>query len=165
MALFRDPKIEPYAFPRAQFHFILDKQGWLTPISAMQPVQINVLKALAACVALSFQLPVAIAQGELSALTIANPTPEIGDEFGISVAAVGTNRVLIGAFHDNTGEEASGAAYLFTLEPPAPGTWGQSGNRLATNSWQVSQLEGGIGQRVIIPPPPGPRGGVERRGK
>jgi FG-GAP repeat len=44
--------------------------------------------------------------------TFANPTPEPGDRFGLSVAISG-NQVLIGASGDNTGASNSGAAYLF----------------------------------------------------
>src|SRR5207302_1872565 len=39
--------------------------------------------------------------------TFTNPTPAARDEFGISVAGLGTDRVLIGA-------EAAEAAYLFS---------------------------------------------------
>jgi len=46
--------------------------------------------------------------------TFTNPTPADSDWFGISVAAVGSDRVLIGAFQDNTGGTAVGGAYLFT---------------------------------------------------
>ncbi len=49
-------------------------------------------------------------------LTIANPTPAAIDYFGISVAAVGSDRVLIGAFGDDTGAADAGAAYLFSTE-------------------------------------------------
>ena len=47
-------------------------------------------------------------------ITFTNPTPAISDEFGRSVAAVGPDRLLIGAFGDNTGWENAGAAYLFS---------------------------------------------------
>ncbi|MEE8153777.1 MAG: FG-GAP-like repeat-containing protein [Phycisphaerales bacterium] len=50
---------------------------------------------------------------------ISNPTPEIGDFFGIHVAAVGTDKVLIGAPGDDTKAPNAGAAYLFDLE----GNW------------------------------------------
>ncbi len=46
--------------------------------------------------------------------TFTNPTPQTNDYFGVSVAAVGGNRVLIGAFGHNTGASAVGAAYLFS---------------------------------------------------
>ncbi len=49
-----------------------------------------------------------------SALTIPNPTPAVGDSFGWSVAALGTDRVLIGAYGDSTGAASAGAAYLFS---------------------------------------------------
>jgi hypothetical protein len=45
--------------------------------------------------------------------TITNPTPAVGDLFGYAVAAVGSDRVLIGAPLDDTGATDSGAAYLF----------------------------------------------------
>jgi len=48
--------------------------------------------------------------------TFTNPTPAAGDHFGQSVAAVGTNRVLIGANSDDTGAVNAGAAYLFSTE-------------------------------------------------
>ena len=41
-----------------------------------------------------------------------DPTPAIGDHFGIAVAFSG-DKVLIGAWFDDTGAEHSGAAYLF----------------------------------------------------
>ena len=60
--------------------------------------------------------------------TFTNPTPADADFFGASVAAVGTDRVLIGAWFDNTGASGAGAAYLFstngtlltTFTNPAP---------------------------------------------
>jgi len=58
----------------------------------------------------------AFAQGAGANLltTFTNPTPAAYDYFGRSVAAVGTSRVLIGAYRDsNTRASATGAAYLF----------------------------------------------------
>ena len=46
--------------------------------------------------------------------TFTNPTPAACDCFGYSVAAVGTDRVLIGAYRDDTGATDAGAAYLFS---------------------------------------------------
>jgi hypothetical protein len=46
--------------------------------------------------------------------TFTNPTPEVNDSFGYAVAAVGPDRVLIGAWGDNTGATSAGAAYLFS---------------------------------------------------
>jgi hypothetical protein len=48
--------------------------------------------------------------------TINNPTPENSDTFGNAVVAVGNDRVLIGAFEDDTGASGAGAAYLFSTE-------------------------------------------------
>ena len=52
--------------------------------------------------------------------TFTNPTPAASDYFGFSVAAVGSDRVLIGAYYDDTGAINAGAAYLFSLAPAAP---------------------------------------------
>lgn len=46
--------------------------------------------------------------------TFTNPTPAASDEFGISVAAAGTDRVLIGANRGHSTVSGAGAAYLFT---------------------------------------------------
>src|SRR2546422_785193 len=45
--------------------------------------------------------------------TFTNPSPALNEYFGASVAAVGSNRVLIGAPYDNTTAPGSSAAYLF----------------------------------------------------
>jgi hypothetical protein len=60
--------------------------------------------------------------------TFTNPTPAIADLFGSAVAAMGSDRVLIGADQDRTGAISAGAAYLFstngtlltTFTNPAP---------------------------------------------
>jgi hypothetical protein len=46
--------------------------------------------------------------------TFTNPTPAAYDYFGWSVAAVGSTRVLIGAYQDSTGNFQDGTAYLFS---------------------------------------------------
>src|ERR1017187_817350 len=48
----------------------------------------------------------------------ANPTPATSAYFGSAVAAVGNNRVLIGAFEESTGVPHAGAAFVFALAPP-----------------------------------------------
>ena len=50
--------------------------------------------------------------------TITNPTPARLDNFGWSVAAVGSDNVIIGAANDDTGATDAGSAYLFTLPYP-----------------------------------------------
>ncbi len=65
--------------------------------------------------------------------TYTNPAPFAGDWFGNSVAAVGTDRVLIGARYGSLGAAATGVAYLFstngtllttlTNPTPAAGDW------------------------------------------
>ena len=46
--------------------------------------------------------------------TITNPTPAPVEWFGYSLAAVGSDRVVIGTAHGNAPETDPGAAYLFT---------------------------------------------------
>ena len=46
--------------------------------------------------------------------TFTNPTPAASDYFGFAVAAVGTDKVLIGTQDDDTGAVNAGAAYLFS---------------------------------------------------
>jgi len=48
------------------------------------------------------------------ALTITNPTPANYDWFGNSVAAMGNDRVLVGAYSDDEGLPGAGVAHLFT---------------------------------------------------
>jgi hypothetical protein len=50
--------------------------------------------------------------------TFTNPIPATGDNFGTSVAAVGSGRVIIGGVWDNTGAAHAGSAYLFALPYP-----------------------------------------------
>jgi hypothetical protein len=56
--------------------------------------------------------------------TITNPAPSVADYFGITVAAVGTDKIAIGAVLDDVGANNSGTAYLFstngTLLTPIP---------------------------------------------
>jgi hypothetical protein len=56
----------------------------------------------------------ALAQTSRLITTFTNPTPVPGDEFGNAVAALGSDRILIGAHSDNTGAPDAGAAYLFS---------------------------------------------------
>ena len=62
-------------------------------------------------------------------VTITNPTPEIDDLFGVNIAAVGTDRLLISAYWDNPGGlNNAGSVYLYstngtllvTITNPAP---------------------------------------------
>jgi FG-GAP repeat len=50
--------------------------------------------------------------------TFTNPSPASDDYFGTSVAAVGTDRVLIAAAYDDPGAQNAGSAYLFDLPYP-----------------------------------------------
>ena len=48
--------------------------------------------------------------------TFTNPAPTVGANFGTTVAAVGSDRVLIGALYETTDSIKAGAAYLFDLQ-------------------------------------------------
>src|SRR6266850_4276747 len=70
--------------------------------------------------------------------TFSNPAPDY-DYFGNSVASVGTDRVLIGAYRDNMGALDAGVAYLFstngtlltTFTNPSPQDYDNFGNAVA----------------------------------
>jgi hypothetical protein len=70
----------------------------------------------------------AFAQNTALFMTFTNPTPAASDFFGRSVAAIGDDRVLVGASGDDTGAINTGAVYLFnttgtllsTLTNPSP---------------------------------------------
>jgi len=73
--------------------------------------------------------------------TFVNPAPAAGAAFGFGLAALGSDRVIIGAFGANTnGVTGAGAAYLFntngvriaTFTNPAPATDGFFGYAIAT---------------------------------
>ena len=81
-------------------------------------------------------------------ITIGNPTPDVSDLFGHSVAISGT-RVVVGAFGDNTGAANAGAAYVFvcttfplctapvTISNPTPAVNDQFGQSVAISGTMV----------------------------
>jgi len=56
---------------------------------------------------------VSIAQSAKLITTFSNPTPATSEYFGVSVAAVGPDHVIVGANFDGTGALHAGSAYLF----------------------------------------------------
>jgi hypothetical protein len=83
--------------------------------------------------------------------TFISPTPTVSDNFGYTVAAVGSSRVLIGAYGQSIGASQAGAAYLFstngtllntfTNPTPAVNDWfGQSVAVLGTDSVLVGAV-------------------------
>ncbi len=108
----------------------------------MKGMIIKLLGALALGSALNLQLSPALAQGTdyTSLTTITNPTPALGDYFGSFLTGVGTDRVLIGAFNDDTRGSDNGAAYLYTVNgvmlatffSPSPGLYDGFGCSVAT---------------------------------
>jgi hypothetical protein len=104
-------------------------------------------QALAIFSALNLQLSTADLQGAaFTVLAITNPTPAAGDNFGYSVAAVGTDRVLIGAWGDDTGANDAGAA---------SGNWGDADGPIqddgATSTLFMNQAVGNQFYRLIKP--------------
>lgn len=77
--------------------------------------------------------------------TFLNPTPEMSDEFGVAVAAVGNN-ILIGARSDNAGTaylfNGQTGALLLTLPNPTPVSGEQFGAAVA-----------GVGDNILIGAP------------
>jgi len=117
-------------------------------------------------------------------ITLTNPTPAFDDRFGFSVAAVGTDQLVVGAYQDDTGATNAGAAYLFSLvtaaEPPSltiqitttntvavswpsPGTdWTLQENTNGVSSVNWSNAPGpiqddGTNKTLIVDPPTGNR--------
>jgi hypothetical protein len=94
--------------------------------------------------------------------TFTNPTPADYDSFGRSVAAVGSDRVLIGAYSDDTGAENAGAAYLFstngtllttfTNPTPAPASsdyFGTSVAAVGTDRVLIGARTGDLGASAV----------------
>lgn len=50
--------------------------------------------------------------------TLSNPSPAIGDEFGITVAGMGADWMFIGAWSDNAGQTDAGVVHLLAVPPP-----------------------------------------------
>ncbi len=124
----------------------------------MKRTALTLLGALAAGLALNFQSSTAIAQDTaVLALKIANPVPSEFAAFGYSMAAVGTDLVLIGAPGANAGAPVAGAAYLFgadgtlliTFTNPTPANYDNFGWSVAAGSaWVVI---GAVGEGTGAP--------------
>lgn len=95
--------------------------------------------------------------------TFSNPTPAASDYFGYVVAAVGSSRVLIGAYQDGAGAFRSGSAYLFstngtllnTINNPAPRAYGSFGSTVAAmGKDHVIIGAGNVSYLFALPYPP-----------
>ncbi len=74
-------------------------------------------------------------------ITFTNPTPALNDLFGSALAAVGEDKVLIGAYGDNTGAVNAGAAYLFNINGTLLSTFTNPFPALNDNfGWAVSTV-------------------------
>ena len=80
--------------------------------------------------------------------TFTNPTPAAFDYFGWSVAAVGSTRVLIGAYQDGTGAFQAGSAYLFSTNGTLLNTF--TNPTPATQDWFAWSVAAVGTDRVII---------------
>jgi hypothetical protein len=72
--------------------------------------------------------------------TLNNPTPQLSDQFGYSVA-ISDNRAIVGAYLDNTGATSTGSAYIYDVT---------TGNLLHTINNPTPQLSDQFGQSVAI---------------
>jgi hypothetical protein len=73
--------------------------------------------------------------------TFTNPTPAANDYFGWSVAAVGSSRVLIGAYWDGSDVFRSGSAYLFSTNGTLLTTFTNPTPAVADNfGWSVAAI-------------------------
>jgi hypothetical protein len=71
--------------------------------------------------------------------TITNPTPAVSDNFGTTVAALGNDRLIIGATHTDTKHADNvGTAYLFSVPSAAAPPPSLSIRRTITNTVLVS---------------------------
>jgi hypothetical protein len=67
--------------------------------------------------------------------TFVNPDPANGGHFGHGFTPIGTNRVLFGAWGDNTGAPGAGKAYLFALSTNHPHVNIAQSNSNVSISW------------------------------
>jgi len=89
--------------------------------------------------------------------TITNPTPALNEGFGISVAALGDDRMLIGAYQDGAGAFKAGAAYVYktngallaTITNPIPVALDQFGRNVATLGSDRLLVGSGAGTRIM----------------
>lgn len=90
-----------------------------------------------------------------------NPSPASNDVFGCSVAAVGADKVIIGAYGDGTGATGAGAAYLFSTNGTLLTTFTNPFPALADNfGWAVSA----VGTNTVLIGAPGDNAGANDSG-
>jgi hypothetical protein len=80
--------------------------------------------------------------------TFINPNPAASDYFGSAVSAVGTDRVIIGAYQDDSGAFQAGAAYLFSTNGTLLNTF--TNPTPATQDWFAWSLAAVGNDHVII---------------
>jgi hypothetical protein len=79
--------------------------------------------------------------------TFTNPTPAASDLFGDAVAAMGSDRVLLGAVEDSTAAPRSGAAYLYRTDGTLLATFTQP---IPQGSANFGKSLAAVGNRVLI---------------
>jgi hypothetical protein len=83
--------------------------------------------------------------------TFTNPAPAASDYFGSALASMANERLLVGAYGENTGASGAGAAYLFTPSSPSLVVSLTATNKVAvswpsssSSNWMLQQNTGGI---------------------
>lgn len=105
------------------------------------------------------------------AFTLANPTPDAGDQFGAALAIVGDD-LLVGAPQDDQGAPDTGAAHLFdlatgtfrqTLRNPAQGGFDRFGTAIAARAGGALVGAPGVSRVYAYTPAPAQTVAGERR--
>ena len=73
--------------------------------------------------------------------TIYNPLPDVSDNFGVSVAALSSDRIIIGASAKSIGATHAGVAYIFCLPRPTLQIVQSNGTMIVR--WEKSSLYSG----------------------
>ena len=121
-----------------------DQFGWSVAISGSRViVGARFDDTSAANAGIAFVYELAGATPTVPIITLTNPNPASGDQFGYAVAISGT-RVVVGAPFDDTGTNDAGSAYVFDLASPTPNV------PIATLTNPVPTFTGGFGLSAAL---------------
>ena len=116
-----------------------DQFGWSVAISGSRViVGARFDDTSAANAGIAFVYELAGATPTVPIITLTNPSPASGDQFGYAVAISGT-RVVVGTPFDDAGTNDAGSAYVFDLASPTPNV------PIATLTNPVPTFAGGFG--------------------
>ena len=82
--------------------------------------------------------------------TVRNPRPQTSDSFGCSVAGVGSEKVLIGAYLADRGAQDAGATYLFKINPSLLTDYNGDGiadlavYHTISNTWHIMDVQSNV---------------------